>query len=618
MKVYLDFETRSFCDLKNSGAYKYSVDPTTEVLCMCWKIENDPAIHVWNPDNLLSFPEDIEIHAHNAIFEYLIWNNVCVPKYNFKPLSLEYFHCSAARGAYYGLPRSLDDICNMTGVAKKDQSGKRLIQKFSKPNKKNIFEKINEDDLKQIIEYCINDVLCEEALDKYLPPLPESERKNWLLNEEINLRGIKIDLQHVDYSLKYLIEEESKLLNGLYEITKGKINSPRQVAVMLKYLKDRNIVMDGLSKSDVVAELLRPDLPEDIRRILEIRQCLSKSSVSKLDTMKLWAHNGRVRGSILYYGAITGRFSGRGIQPHNFPRGKQDDEFFKKGKTNNIFQTVSNNLRGYLIADEGKTFFVGDYAAIEARVLFWAANHIKGVQMFEDGVDLYIDMASIVYNIPKKEITKKSHERALGKAIILGCGYSMSADKFFNTCAGQGLNITKDLAISAVNTYRNIHSPIPNFWYACEKAAKEAIKNPGSVISVNDKICFSKRRDWLFCKLPCGRYISYYKPRIIMGETKTGPKEQINYLNRFGMEKTYGGKLVENIVQAISRDILIESMFNLKQKGFDIVLHVHDEIVCEVKDKDLDEFESVMKIRPPWAKDCPIDVEVFKSNRYRK
>ena len=638
MKVYLDFETRSECDLKSNGAWAYSMHHSTSILCMCWKLENLSDIKIWKPEmplpfdllNLFSGFENV-ICAHNASFEYAIWNNCCVKKYGFPELPLELFYCSMARSSYFGLPRSLEGVCLALGTkAQKDMSGKKLMMKYSRPRKgtkdnSESWYDINNDEFKNVIEYCKDDVKCEEAISSALPELPDYERKIWLLNETINNRGVGVDKELLLLVQKELSDQENILLKEIETLTNGKVKSVRQHAATLAFLKGEGVESETMRKGDV-AEMLTGDISQVARRLLEIRQSLGMASTAKIESMlNNCCDDNRVRGSMMYFGANTGRFAGRGIQVHNFPRGDYDKDYFKGPREKStIFKKTSENLRGFLVPQNGNEFFVGDFASIEARVLFWIANHKIGLKMYRDNIDLYLDMAAYIYGVPLETLTKKSPERHLGKQVILGAGYGLGHKKFLAICETNKIDMTLDLAQKAITAYRTRHKPVQDFWYSCENAAIKAVMNPDCAQSINEHVCYAKKRDWLFCKLPSGRYISYYKPKIIEKETPFGKRPGLQYMGmnsttkKYEYQDTYGGRLCENIVQAASRDLLCESMTQLENNGYGIVMTVHDEIVAEVKGRDLKEFTDIMRTPPLWASNCPIEVEVFKCDRYRK
>ena len=275
--------------------------------------------------------------------------------------------------------------------------------------------------------------------------------------------------------------------------------------------------------------------------------------------------------------------------------------------------------------------FVADYAGIEARVLFWLAGHEKGLDIFRNGEDIYKYMASAIFQIPVSEVDKTLH-RPLGKEGILGCGYQMGWKKFKDSAADKGLYISAQLAKKTVDTYREEHKPVKQLWYNIEKAAIEAVQRPGRRVKVN-KVSFYMAEGFLVCELPSGRTLNYHKPAIKMEippweKNKKNPEKQPKLYHwgihpktkQWVFDSTYGGKLVENIVQAIARDLMAEAMLRIDRAGFEIILSVHDELVSEAKlgKFSLEYYNKLMSTLPPWATGCPVEVEGWTGYRYRK
>ena len=645
MKITIDFETRSKCDIKKAGAWRYSVDPSTDILCLVWKVDDNP-VKFWSPklefisddlgDLFSKLAQGATLEAHNAQFEFCIWHNVGCKKYKFPIIFLNQIYCSAACAAALALPRSLGDVGRVLGASTvKDDEGKRLMMKMSKPRKatKNDDSEWHESDsdLLSLIEYCKTDVESEHAFMKLIPQLSDDERQVYLANERMNLKGVYCDIPLVEKAMIEIDHYKDKLEKDLEFITKGQVTSAKQVSKMTGFLAMNGVVIEDLTAGSVRDLLKRSDLSDIARQVLEIREALGGSSTSKLNAMMAMAdQDQRIRGTVLYHGASTGRFSGKGIQPQNFTRGFLNDDDLGKAFDDlegdfslfwpKVNTTISSMLRGFLCAAPGNKLIAGDFASIEARVLFWLAGHEEGLKMYRGGIDLYKQMASVIFNKPYESITKK--ERALGKSTILGAGYQMSGKKFFTTCEAQGVEVTPELAELAIMSYRSAHRPVVNFWYACQRAFLEAIKHPGLVCPVG-KIAYSLRGDFMFCKLPNGRKIAYYKPRITFNEQG---REQIEYgdvnalTKKWEAAKTYGGRLVENITQGVARDFMTYAMLEVERAGYYPVMTVHDELVCEVADNfgNVKDFVAIMTKLPPWGKGCPIEAEAYEAKRYRK
>lgn len=640
----IDFETRSKIDLKKCGAFKYAEDLSTEVLCLSYQLPGKP-IQTWHPfsDELAPFDllKHIEngypVESHNAEFEYCIWNYCATRLYGWTKLPLKQLYCSASMAAALSLPRSLEGLALALDIpVKKDMEGRRLMLKMSKP-KKNL-EEWHDDlgDFERLIEYCENDVRVEALAAEKLEPLTAFEQKVFWLSLKINERGIKCDTDLIDKAIVYSFQFENEAIKELTEITSGEVTSPNQTAKILAFINTYSTQSPLVDLSALtVTEALKTETHPIVKRVLQIRQALAKSSVKKLKAMRAMAcKDKRIRGTILYHGAGTGRFSGKGIQPQNFSRGfyKEpenilkgigfgDYEFFKIVYPD-VFTAISSVLRQMLIADNGKVLNAGDFNAIEARVLLWLANDEINLDEFRAGGDPYKAMAAVIFKVPVSEVTKT--QRELGKRAVLGAGYGMGAPKFKDTCKTQGgLEIPIELADRAIQAYRTKYFKVKAFWYGLENACKDAIINKGKLHKVG-KLQILYRGDFLKIMLPSGRCLAYYKPHLRPRETPFGMKDTIAFWSvdsvtkKWGVEFTYGGKLVENVTQAVARDIMVNSMINLETTGFPVIFTVHDEIICEVEPGRLPEFLNTMQKLPSWAEGLPIKVEGWEKDRYQK
>lgn len=660
-KVHLDFETRSACDLKKAGAYVYSMHPTTEVICMSYKIGNgitknipmillseenkqlDNLFYVTESTDLLSAIKnpDVIFVAHNAFFEQVIYLNVLVKRFGWPEIPITRWRCTAAKASACALPRSLEGVTNALGLSvQKDMDGRRLILKYCKPRKTkdgSLKWWDDKDELNRIFTYCNNDVEAEYAVDHALPDLTPKEQQVWFLDQEINMRGVYVDTKAVDTCLELIKAETQRLQSDFDEITGGiMFSSTRQRAEVLRFLSSEGYELPDLRAKTVQDALDSGVIHGDAETILRLRQASSKTSTAKYQAFKNRAGtDSRVRDLLLYCAASTGRWGGMGIQPQNFPRGSVKDtdlaidviltgslEWLKVmyGEPMAVFSSV---LRGMITASPGKMLYVADYASIETRILFWVANNEVGLKAYHEGHDLYKIMAAAIYKKDIKDITKA--ERQLGKTAILGCGYGMGAKKFLATCLAQGIEIDEDMAQTAVDSYRELYSKVTQVWRNYEKAACICVGEKRTV-KIN-KVVFEYKNKFLWLTLPSGRKLAYYDPKLVDKKMPWGETRQvlhyyaINSLTKqWGLESTYGGKLTENIVQAISRDLMAEAMLNMKAQGFDVLLSVHDEAICE-QDPDfmsVHDYESLMAESPEWARGAPIAVEGFKSFRYKK
>lgn len=471
MFVTIDFETRSPVDIKKSGAWLYSRHYATEVLCLAYRFLGDAEEKLWNPTirNPLTLEEvmpatppplDLFRHiesgglvdAHNAFFEICIWNNIMVPRFGWPEVRIEQWRCTASRCNYAALPRSLEEAAKAMNLpVDKDMEGRKLMLKMCKPRKPRASEKRDhailgkaflyhqdKNDLLRLFEYCKRDVRAQYELAKVLPELPPEELTIWQIDLKINLRGLRFDLEMARSALEMADAWKEKLNKELYELTGIDSASQRQ-AVANWLRKEESLDMPGTSASTVKEFLDREDVSLRARRILKIVGSYNKTSTAKYAAIldKCDPEDGCFRDLIMYHGASTGRWAGKGIQIQNFPsRNVPEKDFdyaaqvvlskdvdYAHALYGDVMTFLSGALRASIIPRDGKVFAVADYSSIEARCLAWLANCIKALNIFKADQDIYSDMASVIYS---RTITKKDKaERQLGKMAILGLGYGM-------------------------------------------------------------------------------------------------------------------------------------------------------------------------------------------------
>lgn len=677
IKVHLDFETRSVLSVVDVGPWRYSLDPSTTVLCLCYRVEypNGQTFHAtitkelfnsWFDNHIMScvYPDDradiiavekiidlaknkdVRFFAHNSMFEYCMWNNILAKAYGFPELKdFNRWECTASKAAAHALPRALGKCAIALHLTqKKDETGKRIMMKMSKPKKISAKDKTiwndKEEDYKVLYDYCEQDVVVESAIDNALPPLIPLEREVWKLDQIINARGVNIDRAALDKAIKFVTIFKDKLNNELLDLTSGAVSKATEVAKLTRYIRDfvDETELPNLNATNIT-EYLKVCTDSKIRRILEIRQQAGKSSTSKLETMKLCiCPDGNIRDILMYHGASTGRWSGKGIQVQNFPRGDKSydsDKVIEDLKTldydtfefiyPNVVDAISTALRGFIKAEDGEDLIAADFSAIEARVVLWLAGAEKGLKAFREGADIYCELASEIY---KRKITKKDKdERQLGKTGVLGCGYQMGPDRFKAQVKTQtGLDISRETADLVVKTYRATYPEVVAFWYAQERAAIRAVREAGRIIK-EGPVMWKVQGKFLYCRLLSGRCIAYCEPVIKPIETKWGEiKEQLTFMaenpvtRKWERQHTYGGAIVENIVQATARDLMAWGMLNLEKHGYKIRMTVHDEVVasCKKGAGDVKEFEKLLCTTPEWATTCPIVAEGWIGERYRK
>jgi DNA polymerase len=649
--LHLDVEARSAVSIKTAGPTRYAEDPTTDVWCAAWAI-NDGPIAIWHPGEQV--PDQLAEHvraggricAHNIGFEWAIWRLILTPRYGWPEPTLEQLDCTAARAAAMALPRKLEDAAQALGLpVTKDMAGHRLMLQMARPRAVNgaLVWWDEPDKLERLGAYCRQDVEVERALDRRTRSLSASERDLFLLDLKINKRGLSLD-QTLIAAAQAVVDRTLAALNAeLREVTGGIVTSTTKLADLKRWLNEQGLAhtVETLGQA-AIAELLQGDLPPHARRALETRAKAAKTSTAKLRAFEARVcRDGRLRDNLIFHGANTGRWAGRGAQLQNLPRPTlvtdQDTAIkliLEQGEVDQLgppLAIVSEILRGVLIAAEGHELLAADYVAIEARVLAWLACQLDLLQQFRDGVDPYRRMAGRIYRLSIEDadaLPKDSRERWIGKGVILGAGYQMGAKRFRDECAKQGVMISSAEAERIINTYRAANTRIVALWYELERAALQAVAQPGLIVpAAGGRVRFRVRRESLWLQLPSGRLLAYPKPRLEKRETPRGEtRTTVAYYGRsqktqqWGWQHGYGGKWTENIVQATARDLMAAGMLRLERAGYPVLLTVHDEVVAEVPKRfgSLEEFERLLAEAPDWAVGCPIVASGWRGKRYRK
>jgi DNA polymerase bacteriophage-type len=652
-QVFGDFETFSEVDIKRRGASVYARHASTEPLCLAYKIDGG-ATKLWLPGE--PFPDDLrvvedpetELHAHNATFERLVWSLIMVARYGWPAIRERQWHCTAARCAAMALPRDLDGAGAALGLAvRKDPEGKKLIHKLCKPRKPTKADPSTRCRdaalLAKLYAYCVQDVEAEFAVHHATCDLHPRERVVWLLDQRINERGIRIDRATVAAAIACEKAHVKRLTAELAELTGGKVTTAKQVEAFIHWLADQGVNVGDLQKATVAKALESPRLTPAARRALEIRQELGGAATAKFKAMIERADaDDRVRGAHLFCGAErTGRWAGRGVQIQNFPRAGFDKadipaavDAIRTGDPDvlrllygSVSGPLTKILRPVLVASPGCRLLVSDFSGIEARVLAWLAGEEKKLQVFRDydakiGPDVYKVNAAAVYDKPATEITKD--ERQTGKVCELGTGYQMGAAKLAATALNIGVVIDEAFAAEIVRKWRDAHPNIVKYWWNLNDAAMAAVVDGGEHRVRN--VSFHVDGRFLFFTLPSGRRLAYCDPEVRDEPTQWGMKPQLSYMgiNSYSKKwerlRTYGGKLAENVTQAVSRDFLADAIVRLELTGYPVYFHVHDEIVSERPHGagSIREMEQVMCQLPAWGSGCPIAAEGFESERYRK
>jgi DNA polymerase bacteriophage-type len=647
MRLHIDFESRSTVDLRRAGVYRYAADTTTDVIVVCWAVDAEP-VETWLPlkepmpgplRKLLQDPDCIVV-AHNAGFERTLFNAKLSLKFQVPVIPIERWDCTAARAARMALPRSLDGAAQALGLdVQKDLEGHRLMMRMCRPRSEDAdLGTITwwDDDARmaRLAQYCATDVEVERLLDKQLRHLAD-DRAVWMHTELINDRGVRINTAFASKAVAVADMAQAVLNEALEKLTDGAVKTASNVGGIKKWLSEQGInIFEGNDESlnkEAIQHLLNKDhLPEDVKAVLRIRASGGKSSVAKYTAMlERVSFDGRVRGNLMYHGASTGRWSGAGVQLQNLPRATVKDWDAAEAtllpvgpETSSI---LSQMVRGTIVAEPGHRLIWADYAAIEARGVAWLAGQDDLVDLFARGGKVYEAMAASIYGVDPSEIGKDSVERFLGKTVILGCGYSMGAVRFRQACAAMGVHISEELAERAVRTYRTLYPQIPLLWRRLEEAAIAAVRKPSND-TIYGNIKFRCEQDWLLVRLPSGRKLFYREPKVVEQAGPFGSKPALAYMavnsftKKWQQERTFGGKLTENIVQGICRDLIAGAMLALEPRGYPVIASVHDEVICEVPNAwgTQQEMVEIMCQVPKWAAGFPIAAEAKEGIRYGK
>ncbi|MDU7411369.1 MULTISPECIES: DNA polymerase [Peptoniphilaceae] len=640
-RLSIDLETYSSVDLGKSGVYKYAESEDFEILLFAYSIDDGEVkvIDLANgeiiPEEILSALSDksIEKWAFNANFE-----RVCLSRFLGKKLKPQGWYCTMIWSAYLGLPLSLEKVGEVLKLDKqKMNEGKALIRYFSipcKPTKTNGMRTRNlpHHDLEKwstFKKYNQRDVETEMAIKKKLStfPMPQSEWENYWIDQNINDRGILIDESLVDSAIKFdeILRDEN--MDRAIELTG--LENPNSPLQLKEWLNKKGLEIDSLAKKDVKSALKNTE--GDIKEVLELRQELSKSSVRKYDAMKnVIGKDNRARGLIQFYGANrTGRYSGRLIQVQNLRRNNLKDlELARSLVKNRDYETMeilyespsdilSQLIRTAFIAKEGTRFIISDFSAIEARVLAWLAGEKWVLDAFENGEDIYCRTASRMFGVPVEKHGVNGHLRQKGKIATLACGYQ-GALGALKAMGGIEMGLSEDELQSIVDSWREANPNIVSLWWDIDSVVKRVVKTRSKEEYKNLVISYEK--GILFIELPSKRRLAYPKAKI--GMNRFGGEsvvyEGVVVGNKWDKIESYGGKFVENIVQAIARDILAEAMMRLEKKGFNIVMHIHDEVVIESDSSSVEEINEIMSIVPCWATGLILDADGFESEFYKK
>ena len=639
----IDFETRSHANLPDIGLDKYANCLSTEVLCIAFGTQpSDVVVHkpyifteqpLWRLINHVK--DGGKIQAWNAMFEYAIWNCVCVPKYGWPPLKLEQVIDSMAIAAANNIPQSLDEAGNfMDSEHKKDAIGARLIQKLCKPNKKGVFEN-DPDLLRQLHEYCAQDVRTEMDIVRSLRALSSEEQAVWEVTQRVNLRGVPVDPRELQNAVKAVGEAQVSIDDECVALTGFK---PSERAKLLGWINKQlflRIPMPDLTEKTVSQWKNFEDMPPHVVRAMELRLEGSQTSVAKYAKMMEIQREGRIRNTLVYHGASTGRWASRGgLNLQNIARPTISDEEIESAipavfnAAKGSMRELSSLVRSAIVAPREKTFVDVDFSSIENRVGVWLAGQKDKVELFRQGLDEYKAFASSsLYKVPYDDITKD--QRQVAKSAVLGAMFGQGAKGLVKYAEGMGVSLSEGQAKNAVDSYRSSYSLVKELWARCESAAIQAVENPGNPFAAGSKIVLKVAKNALWMQLPSGRLICWQRPQLELVTTPWGQQKvgvtvhtQSTYTRQWGRNQIIGSSLFQSAVQGTARDCLAVAMINLEKAGYEVINSIHDEVLLLVEEQSAEsalvDVMSIMNTPPTWAPDFPLACEGWISKRYRK
>ena len=648
-RVVLDLETTSLVDLRVTGVHVYANHPSTKVTVLCYAIGGGP-VRTWTggpcPDDLrAAITAGCVVISHNYTFEENVYEAKLVPL-GFPPIALTQWSCTMARALVAGLPASLEMAGHALGLAiQKDSAARDMMLRFARPRSLSPLTWWHETDparFAALVSYCAQDVAAERELDRAVPELSPREYEIFLADHAINQRGVRVDLPLVD-RMRTLSEAEKARINArLRQLTNGQITSGAQVKRLVEWLTDQGVAVPMLDKGDgspprptlgagaVDTMLATPGLPGHVPAVLRCRRDVSRSSTAKLTTIRnRVGPDARVRGGFQYYGANrTGRWAGRGVQWQNFPRGTIKDVHGAVDLVNDgadvetldlLFEdspmgVLASMLRSTIEAAPGHLLVACDLSQIEARVLVWLAGQDDVTDLFARGEDVYTYTAKAL----------GSGNRQFGKVLVLATGFGMGPKRFRDTARTFGVILTEDQADNAVQGWRRLNSKVVTLWWEAHRIALQVAGGMvGSAVSFRGMTFVRKARS-LEIVLPSGRPLVYREPRI-MRHPDHGHVELVYRgveQGRWAWLRSWPGKLTENIVQAIARDVMAEAIIRCHRKGPPLIATVHDELISEVpaaRAPDArDWLMRAMNRTPKWAPGLPVAAAATVGPRYRK
>ena len=646
-EFHLDYEVRSGLDVRDVGAHRYAEDPSTHIL-MAGIAEGAGPVYVWvnpkyDPMGVLSEPEaihllhelhkeDVLVYAHNAEFERAVsFNRLLLDVGAFPPRQFQW-RCTAAMCRKAALPAKLETAAQVLCLSEqKDSAGSKLIKLFCDPTKTGDYTDPSNrwTEFTQFVEYCRQDVHTERALKARLSDfrLKNQSLATFQMDTILNDRGIPVNVEALKKSQR-IVDEVHADLGATFTAITGL--SPTQRGAFQLWLMERGVYMTNMSMDSLKAAIdtqTDPAVVEPLQLYSELNYAATKKLQAMLDCV---CSDGRVRGTLLYHGARTGRWAGMRIQPHNFKRPTIKNthlayQLICDGADRetldllygNALEVIASCIRHYIQRPDGK-MLDADYNAIEARIVCWLADQLDVLEDFANDVDIYKEMAGEIYSKPPDSIVNPSYERTVGKHTILGCGFGMSWRKFKETCAKFKVVVSDTLSQRAVQAYRTKCHLVEQLWYITERAAINAVNNPGSIYKAGSKLKFavveSQGVPYLSMVLPSGRSIVYPWPKLEYdpkfekhGVTFYG---QLEGKAMWGRLRTYGAKLVENATQAVAADVMAIGTCEAERQRYTPFALIHDQALAEHNETLTPEgFCKALTTMPVWADGLPVKAE---------
>jgi DNA polymerase len=652
--LHRDYETRSRIVLKSVGGPRYAADPSTEVLCCAYAVDQG-LVKLWIPGDPVptEFIEAADnsnwiVAAHGDHFETAIERYLMAPRFGWPEIPLNRHVCTMSMALALGLPARLSAAADALELAdRKDTAGDRLMQQMSKPRRPRQGEDPNQtywfcddDRLQRLYGYCRQDVEVERALFNRLRRLSAAEHELWQLSCCINERGFCVDRQFAEAARRIAQAAAPEIDAEIGDLTTGGVTGINQVARLLAWLQQQGCTMAKIDRRAIERQLEGKDLSPPVRRVLELRLGGAQAAVRKIDALlqRAGADN-RVRGAFRYHGASTGRWAGEGFQPHNLKRPLVADlnaaiasvATGDYAHVRNLYPrplaVVGDCSRSMICAAPGHILIGADFGSIESRVLAWVAGEewkLDSYRRYDATRDRreepYCETACKILRVPSGTYTKDSPERNIGKTCDLAFGYmgGLAAWRKFEPerFSDAEVEVFKKEWLAA-------HPKIKRFWYDLDRAAWIAVRDRGQIIRCG-RVVFKCAGAFLFLKLPSGRKLAYPYPRIIGDDREQRVVFADNGAGQFRDcrhgQGAYGGLWTENVVSGIARDLLADAMLRIEAAGYPIVLHVHDEVVAEVPIGfgSTDEFTQLMTRKPAWALELPIAASAWTGTRYTK